>query len=69
LKIQLGDIVRLKKAHACGEDRWEVLRTGADFRIRCLGCRRMVMLPRSRIERNLREIQRVGSEADWTRDA
>ena len=51
LEIRLGDIVRLKKAHPCGSDRWEVVRLGADIRIRCLGCRRHVLLERSTFER------------------
>jgi len=55
-KFYLGDVVRLRKPHPCGENRWEVLRTGMDFRIRCLGCRRTVMMPRRRFERDVREI-------------
>lgn len=55
-KFYLGDIVRLRKGHPCGDDRWEVIRTGMDFRIRCLGCRRVVMLPRKRFERDVKEI-------------
>ena len=42
----LGDVVRMKKPHACGTDRWEIIRTGADVKIRCLGCGRVVMLDR-----------------------
>lgn len=56
LPLRLGDVVRLKKPHPCGEDRWEVLRVGADVRLRCLGCGRMVLLPRSRLERRVREV-------------
>ena len=38
MDIQLNDILVMKKTHPCGEKRWKVLRTGADFRLRCLGC-------------------------------
>ena len=38
MDIRLGDILVMKKAHPCGEKQWKVLRTGADFRMRCLGC-------------------------------
>ena len=55
LEIRLGDIVRLKKAHPCGSDRWEVVRLGADIRIRCLGCQRHVLLERSTFERRMKE--------------
>lgn len=43
MDIQVGDILTMKKQHPCGEKRWEVLRIGADFKLRCLGCRREVM--------------------------
>ena len=56
IPLQLGDILRLKKAHPCGENRWEVLRVGADIRLRCLGCGRLVMIARSDLERRIREV-------------
>lgn len=46
-EISLGQVVQLRKVHPCGSDRWEVVRLGADIGIRCLGCRRKVLLPRS----------------------
>lgn len=49
-----------EKTHPCGECRWEVLRTGMDFRLRCLGCGREVMLPRSKAEKGIRQILRNG---------
>lgn len=53
-KFRLGDVVRLRKTHPCGEDRWEILRVGADFRMRCLGCSRVVMVSRRKFERSVR---------------
>lgn len=44
--VRLGDVVQMRKAHPCGSDRWTVIRTGADIKIRCLGCGRIVMLDR-----------------------
>ena len=44
MDIQVGDILRLKKQHPCGSEEWEVLRTGMDFRLKCCGCGRQVML-------------------------
>ena len=38
MDVRVGDVLLMKKAHPCGEKRWQVLRTGADFRLRCLGC-------------------------------
>ena len=54
MQIQVGDIIRMKKKHPCGSFEWEVLRTGADFRLRCRGCGRQVMLPRTQVEKQLR---------------
>lgn len=58
MDIRLQDILVMKKAHPCGEKRWVVLRTGADFRLRCLGCGHEVMTPRHKAEKNIREVQR-----------
>ena len=44
--IQLGDIIKTKKVHPCGGDTWEVIRTGADIKMKCLTCARVVMLDR-----------------------
>ena len=43
MDVRVGDILTMKKAHPCGEKRWQVLRIGADFKLRCLGCGREVM--------------------------
>ena len=56
MDIQLGDILTMKKAHPCGQKQWQVLRTGADLRLRCMGCQREIMVPRFRAERNIRSI-------------
>ena len=56
MNIQLNDILVMKKAHPCGSNRWMVLRTGADFRLRCLGCGHEVMTPRFKAEKNIRQV-------------
>ena len=58
MDIQLGDVLTMKKAHPCGEKRWLVLRTGADFRLRCFGCGHEVMVQRGKIEKNIRGVER-----------
>lgn len=55
-KFFVGDVVQMRKVHPCGSDRWEVLRVGIDFRLRCLGCGRVIMLPRPRFERSVRKV-------------
>jgi len=44
-EVFLGDVIQTKKPHPCGESRWEVIRVGADVKLKCLGCRRIIMLP------------------------
>ncbi|WRP17089.1 DUF951 domain-containing protein [Carboxydochorda subterranea] len=56
MKLYLGDIVQTRKPHPCGSDRWEVIRTGMDIRIRCLGCGHIVLLPRRRFERAVKRL-------------
>lgn len=58
MDIQIGDILTMKKDHPCGSREWQVLRTGADFRLRCCGCGREVMGPRSKFEKNVRQVKR-----------
>lgn len=56
MNIQVGDVLQMKKAHPCGSRTWEVLRIGMDFRLRCSGCGREVMLPRAKAEKNVKKI-------------
>ena len=53
---EIGDIVKLKKQHPCGSSEWEVLRVGADFRLKCLGCGHQVMMARKLVEKNTKGI-------------
>ena len=56
MDIQVGDILTLKKQHPCGSKQWEVLRSGADFRLKCTGCGHQIMIARKLVEKNIREI-------------
>ncbi len=58
MDIQIGDIVKLKKQHPCGSHEWEVLRIGADFRLKCTGCGHQIMIARKMVEKNVREIHK-----------
>jgi len=53
LELFLGDIVRLRKPHPCGSDRWRVERLGADIGLRCQGCGRRILVERAALERRL----------------
>ena len=56
VRYEVGDIVKMKKTHPCGSDRWEITRTGIDFRLKCLGCAHYVMIPRPKFEKAVKEI-------------
>ena len=62
MDIRVNDILTMKKVHPCGEKRWLVLRTGMDFKLRCLGCGHEVMGPRSKFERNIKAVERKDEE-------
>ncbi|MDO5336698.1 MAG: DUF951 domain-containing protein [Eubacteriales bacterium] len=61
-EYEVGDIVTLKKKHPCGSCQWEILRTGADFRLKCQGCLRQVMVSRKLVEKNARGLQKKSQE-------
>ena len=58
MDIHVNDILTLKKQHPCGSCEWLVLRIGADFKLRCLGCGHEIMVARSKIEKRIKKISR-----------
>jgi Uncharacterized protein conserved in bacteria len=56
VKFYVGDIVKMRKVHPCGGTDWEVLRVGMDFRIKCIKCKRVVMLPRPQFEKAVKSV-------------
>ena len=56
MDISVNDILIMKKPHPCGEKRFEVLRIGMDFKIKCLGCGHEVMAPRVKIEKRIKSV-------------
>lgn len=57
-KYEVGDTVKLKKPHPCGSQEWEILRVGADFRLKCMGCGHQVMIDRRTVEKNTRNLMK-----------
>ena len=57
MDIQIGDVLQLKKPHPCGSKEWEVLREGADFRLKCCGCGHQIMIARRLLEKNVKEVK------------
>ncbi|MBR1591834.1 MAG: DUF951 domain-containing protein [Ruminococcus sp.] len=60
MDVRQGDILVMKKKHPCGANEMYVLRSGMDFRLRCVKCSREFMIPRNKIEKNIKKIKREG---------
>ena len=61
-QYEVGDIVKLKKQHPCGSSEWEILRVGADFRLKCMGCGHQIMIARRQVEKNTRGLTKKNQE-------
>ena len=55
-QLLLGDYVQMRKTHPCGSDKWQVIRVGADIKIRCQGCGRIVMMDRADFTKRMKKI-------------
>ena len=68
-EIRLGDRVKMRKTHPCGSDEWSVIRIGADIKIKCLGCGRIVMMERADFVKRRKKVLEQGPvpEADTLR--
>ncbi|MBQ3334925.1 MAG: DUF951 domain-containing protein [Eubacteriaceae bacterium] len=55
-KYAVGDIVEMKKPHPCGEKRFKIIRTGTDIKLKCVGCDHLVMMPRPKFVKMLKNI-------------
>lgn len=53
---KLGCIVIMKKEHPCGFNKWEIIRMGADIKIKCLNCGRTIMIPRIEFNKKLKKV-------------
>jgi hypothetical protein len=58
MDVRVGDILEMKKQHPCGNKRFQVLRVGMDFKIKCEQCGHEIMLPRVKAEKNIKKIIR-----------
>ena len=53
---KLNDIVIMKKPHPCGSNKWQIVRVGADIKIKCLNCRRTIMLERVEFNKKIKKV-------------
>lgn len=59
MELNAGDIITMKKKHPCGSDQWEILRVGADFRLKCKGCEHQMMMARGLVEKSIKNVQKI----------
>ena len=62
MDIRLNDILVMKKQHPCGSSEWEILRVGADFRLKCTGCGHQIMIARKLVEKNTKNLRKKNEE-------
>lgn len=56
---KLGSVVIMKKPHPCGVNEWQIIRLGADIKIKCNGCGRSIMLPRIEFNKKLKKVVKL----------
>lgn len=66
LEILVGDVVTTKKNHPCGSYDFEIMRTGMDFRVKCLGCEKQIWIERRKFEKRIKKIVREGEAVEKT---
>ena len=62
--FDLGDQVVMKKPHACGENLWQIVRVGADVKIKCLNCGRVIMMDRLDFLKRAKKVVPAGKDAE-----
>ncbi|MDR1631127.1 MAG: DUF951 domain-containing protein [Oscillospiraceae bacterium] len=64
MDVRVGDVLEMKKPHPCGNKNFLVLRSGMDFRLRCVECGREFLVPRVKAEKSIKKIIRADESAD-----
>ena len=54
MKYELGDVVVMKKEHPCKNNMFKIVRLGADIKIECIKCGRLIMLPRVEFNKKIK---------------
>lgn len=58
MDLNVGDIIQTRKQHPCGNNRFEIMRTGMDFRIKCLECNKQIWISRPKLEKRIKKIEK-----------
>ena len=60
--FEVNDRIKMKKKHPCGSYEWQILRVGADFRLKCMGCGHQIMIARKLVEKNTKNLRKKNEE-------
>lgn len=63
-KLEIGDVIIMKKPHACGETRWVITRLGVDLKLKCLGCSHEIMMDRLEVYKKMKKKEAKKDEED-----
>lgn len=55
--LELGKIIVTKKAHVCGSNEWKIIRMGADVKLECVKCQRIIMMPMYELEKKIKKVK------------
>lgn len=58
MDLKVGDVVETRKQHPCGNNRFEIMRTGMDFRVKCLKCSKQIWIPRAKLEKRIKKVEK-----------
>ncbi|MDK2918840.1 MAG: hypothetical protein PWQ37_1573 [Candidatus Petromonas sp.] len=58
MDLKVGDIIETRKNHPCGNNIFEIMRTGMDFRIKCIKCNKQIWIPRVKLEKRIKKVER-----------
>ncbi len=54
--FKLDDILTTKKPHVCGSYDWKVIRCGADLKLECVGCKRVILMPKYELDKKVKKV-------------
>ena len=58
MELHVGDVIKMKKQHPCGENRWKLVRVGMDIKMECMGCGHQIMIARKLVEKNTKDLKK-----------
>lgn len=64
MQLKIGDIVVMKKQHPCGSKEFEITRLGVDYKLKCCGCGREVMIPRVKADKSIKSVKAADEQPD-----